>query len=340
MITRDLKTYGILLPHFGPHAGGDLLLRSTKRIEELGFDAVWVRDHLVFHPHAYEDPDLTHIEPMVVLSALAGITRKIVLGTATLIPYRHPIHTALLLGSLELMAGKGRVIAGWGLGANDSEFKAIGLGGFDRRKLLEENIAVIRKLWSGQETDFEGEFYKFQHVAIKPVAASKSSIPIWYGGGSKAAARRAVEYCDGWMHGRMPRRDTLERIQRMEKLSEAARRPRPLACVLPYVSPGRTVEEGMKYFNMKELLTTTARPEYLLPPSGKFETLDDLDGAAIAGPADVIIEQVRAFQNIGVEHFVFDFRTQFERFEDCVEMVGTEVLPLLHRGDGRKPGSA
>jgi alkanesulfonate monooxygenase SsuD/methylene tetrahydromethanopterin reductase-like flavin-dependent oxidoreductase (luciferase family) len=125
----------------------------------------------------------------------------------------------------------------------------------------------------------------------------------------------------------------------MEKLSDAAGRQRPLACVLPYVSPGRTVEEGMKYFNMKELFTTTARPEYLLPPSGKFETLEDLDGAAIAGPADVIIEQVRAFQKIGVEHFVFDFRTQFQQFEECVEMVGTEVLPLLHRGDGRKLAS-
>ena len=51
MIARNNRSYGVLLPHFGPHASADLLIRSTKRLEELGFDAVWVRDHVVFHPH-------------------------------------------------------------------------------------------------------------------------------------------------------------------------------------------------------------------------------------------------------------------------------------------------
>src|SRR5262249_14233264 len=149
----------------------------------------------------------------------AGTTTSLVLGTATLIPHRHPIHTALLLGSLAYVAGPGRVVAGFGIGASDAEFQAIGQGGWDRRKLIGEQIEAMRRLWTGDPATFEGEFYRFHDVAIKPVPGRRDGIPIWYGGNSKAAARRAVEYCEGWIPGRMPRRDVQERVTRMERLA-------------------------------------------------------------------------------------------------------------------------
>jgi len=335
VIAAGRKTYGVLLPHFGPHATRDRLIAGTRRVEQLGFDAVWVRDHVVFRPHAYEPPDRTHVDPFVVLSALATVTESIVLGTATLIPHRHPIHAALLLGSLDYVAGPGRVVAGWGIGANEAEFAALGLGGWDRRRLLPEQIEIMRALWTGEPVSFEGEFYRFRDVAIKPVPGRRDAIPIWYGGGSKAAARRAVEYCDGWIPGRMPRRDVAERLGRMDRLARELGRPRPVAAVIPYVSPGRTVEDAAKAFNLDELIATTAQ-QFLPPPSGTFRTLADLDGAAIAGPAEVIAEGVRAYQAVGIEHFVFDFRARFAQYEECLEMVGSEVLPILHRGDGRR----
>ena len=334
MITRDARTYGVLLPHFGPHADADLLIRSARRIEQLGFDAVWVRDHLVYEPRPYDDPDTTHFEPFVVLSALAAVTKRLVLGTATLICHRHPIYAALLLGSLHRFVGEGRLIAGWGLGGHDVDFESIGIGDWDRRKVVPEYIDALRRLLSGDKIDFDGEFYKFHDVAIRPVPGSKTSIPIWYGGASKAAARRAVEFCDGWIGSRMPGRDLQERVQRMERLSREAGKPRPVVCVIPYMSPGRTVEDAARSFNMNELCRAMTK-QCMPPPSGSFRNLDDLDGAAIAGPADVIVQRVRRLQDMGAEHFVFDFRTRFAEFEQCLEMVGSEVLPVLHRGDGR-----
>ncbi|HEY6434344.1 MAG TPA: TIGR03619 family F420-dependent LLM class oxidoreductase [Acetobacteraceae bacterium] len=330
MITRGTRSYGVVLPHFGPHASADLLIRSAKRIEELGFDAVWVRDHLVYEPRPYDDPDITHIEPLVVLSALAAVTTKLVLGTATLIPHRHPIYAALLLGSLQHFAGTGRVIAGWGLGGHDIDFESIGMGGLDRRKLMREQIDVIRRLWTGGKIDFAGEFYRFGGVAIRPVPETPGGIPIWYGGASKAAARRAVEFCDGWISSRMPRRDVQERIGRMQRLAGEAGRERPIVGAIPYMSPGRTIEEGARHFNMPELCAAMTK-SFIVPPSGAFRTVEDMDGAAIAGPADVIVENIQRFREIGVEHFVFDFRTRFAQFEECVEMVGAEVLPRLKR---------
>jgi alkanesulfonate monooxygenase SsuD/methylene tetrahydromethanopterin reductase-like flavin-dependent oxidoreductase (luciferase family) len=329
LIARGTKTYGIVLPHFGSHATGELLLRSAKRIEELGFDAVWVRDHLVYEPGGHEDQDITHIEPFVVMAAVAGVTTKLVLATATLIPYRHPIHSALLLGSLREIAGPGRVIAGWGLGGHDVDFASIGIGDWDRKELLSEQIDIMRRLWSGQKTNFTGKFYKFSNVAIKPVPSDAKGIPMWYGGGSKAAARRAVELCDGLITSRMPRRDFKERIARMQRLSAQSGRDRPVAGVIPYVSPGRSVEDGARHFNLPALYA--AMSQYDLPPSGMFNKLEDLDGAAMAGPAEIIVEHVQQYHALGCEHFVFDFRSRFAEFEQCVEFAGTEVLPRLRR---------
>ena len=91
--------YGVLLPHFGTQASRERVISSSRLIERLGFDSVWVRDHLVFHPHGMEGQDRTHIDPLVALSLVAGVTEKLIFGTGSLIPHRHPIHTALLLGS-------------------------------------------------------------------------------------------------------------------------------------------------------------------------------------------------------------------------------------------------
>lgn len=326
--------YGLLLPHFGSHATRSAAIDGARRAEHYGFDSVWVRDHLVYHPHAHEDPDRTHIDPLVTLAAVAGVTERLVLGMGTLIPHRHPIHTALLLGSLDRLAGPNRVIAAFGIGAFGHEFDAIGVGDWDRRELIKEQILIIRRLLTGEEIEsHQGSFYNFTRVAIQPVPAVGRGVPLWYGGASPAAVRRAAEYGDGWLASRTPRRDLRKRVARMSRfLEEKSRPPLPVG-VIPYVSPAPTVEEGAKAFNLPALYSDSARM-YEVPQSGAFASLGDLDGAAIAGPADIIVEHVRAYQEAGVSHFVFDLRARFEDWFECLEMLGTEVLPLLRRGDG------
>src|SRR5947199_7227619 len=127
-----MTRFGLLVPHFGLEADQDLLVEGARLAERYGFDSVWVRDHLVFHPHGMEGQDRTHVDPMVTLGLVAGVTERLMLGTGSLIPYRHPIQAALALSSLEFVAGPGRVIAGFGIGTFDHEFEAAGLGGIDR----------------------------------------------------------------------------------------------------------------------------------------------------------------------------------------------------------------
>lgn len=332
MTERAQLEYGVLLPHFGSEASRTRILEASVVLERCGFDAVFVRDHVVFAPHGHEDPDNTFIDPFVVMSAVAAVTKRIKLGTASLVPHRHPIHAALMASSVELLAGAGRLLLGLGLGSFEHEFAAVGMGGWDRRKLLPEQVGIIRRLLAGEKVTFEGEFYSFKDVAIRQVAGS--SIPLWYCGTSEASARRAVEYCDGWLGGAVPRKTYRLRLGRMRAVAETLGKPLPRTGVIPFVSPGPTVEDATRAIPVAEMLHTFASRGHRPELHATFETLADSGGAVIAGPADVIIEEVRKYQASGVELLVFDLRHRFKDFEYCVDYLCTNVIPVLKREDG------
>lgn len=336
MDSRRPVKIGLLLPHFGDQAAPDRFIQQVRRIEELGFDSVWVRDHLVYRPHEYENQDPTFVDPFVVLSAIAAVTSRILLGTAALIPHRNPVHTALLVGSLDFIAGPDRIITGWGLGHYDYEFDTAGMRGWDRREVLPEQVEIFRRLWTGEAVTHRGRHYQFDDVRISPTPAA-GSVPIWYCGTTLAAARRAAEYCDGWIPGQLPRRDLRKGMARMRRIAEEANRPVPRVGVIPWVVPGRTLEEAEGHLNVAQLLSVGSE-RYSLPPSGSFSSLDDFEGGVIAGPPDKIVEEVQLYVSEGVEHVVFDMRARFSDWEDCVEYVGEEVLPQLK--DATVPSSS
>ncbi|HYU21168.1 MAG TPA: TIGR03619 family F420-dependent LLM class oxidoreductase [Chloroflexota bacterium] len=326
------RRYGLLLPHFGEHASRQSVIKAARSAERHGFDSIWVRDHLIFHPHHMEPQDRTHVEPMVTLGLVAGVTEKIILGTGSLIPYRHPIHSALLLSSLEHLAGAGRVIAGFGIGTFDHEFQAAGQVGIDRKELLREQVAVMRAVWSGEEVSFEGKYYSFDDVDLHPSPSGPGSIPIWYCGNSIASLRRAVEYCEGWMPGRITIRTFQKRVERLRALAAEAGKPVPTAAAIPITSPGRTREEGLSKVNWQEMLRTGVK-DWVLPESGGWNTPEDLEGALIAGPTDDIVDETRKYHRAGLSHIVYDLRFRFAEWDECVAILGEEVLPALRRGD-------
>src|SRR4051794_29698507 len=138
--------YGLLLPHFGPSCTRDKILNGAQRAEALGFDSVFVRDHLVFHPHGMEGTDNTFIDPFVVLSAIGAITSKIQLGFGSLIPHRHPLLLALMINSLEFMAGQ-RLILSLGIGNFQVEFDALGMTDWPRDEVAKEQVEILRRSW-------------------------------------------------------------------------------------------------------------------------------------------------------------------------------------------------
>jgi hypothetical protein len=122
-------------------------------------------------------------------------------------------------------------------------------------------------------------------------------------------------------------------MSHMRRLAEAAQKPVPTAGVIPCVSPARTVEEGLRAFNIDALLAQSTAIY-----GRAYRAREDLAGVIIGGPRDVLVEGVRRFQASGVDHFVFDLRARFAEFAECLQVLGEEVLPVLHREDGRPAG--
>lgn len=320
-----LRAYGILLPHFGSGLDGRRVIDAAQTAEEFGFDSVWVRDHLVYEPHGSEDSDRSFLDLGVTLGAIAAATRRITLATGTLIPFRHPIHAARTFASIAAFSGPERLLVGIGVGSKDHEFELVGMGGWDRRVVVEEYVDIMRKAWSGQPFSASGEHYAFEDIAVEP--AIVPSPPVWYAGASAAAVRRAVEYCDGWIPGRMPNRYFVERLDRMKRLADDAGVALPATGNIPYVVPTDIpLPEG--HFDPDRILRD-ARVRYTQPDGSPLESLDDIDGAVMAGSAEDIVAAVERAHAAGVEHVVLDLRLTGPHYEAALERLGSAVLPAL-----------
>lgn len=179
--------------------------------EELGYASIWVTDHMVFPTHTDStylstpsgrlseiDPHSNMFEALTVLSALAGATRQLSLGTNVLVlPYRHPLLTAKMLATLDALSG-GRVILGVGVGWLREEFELFGAATYEERgALVDEYIRILRLVWSEPSPSFEGRWYRFSGFDFAPRPVQQP-LPIWIGGASEAAYGRTVRLGDGW----------------------------------------------------------------------------------------------------------------------------------------------
>jgi len=327
-MTANLK-FGLVLPHFGQHASTKKCLEGSIQAEAYGFDSVWVRDHLVFTPYAMEGTDNTHIEGLLILSALAAVTRKLTLGTAMTICHRNPIHLAQCFAALSRIAN-GRVIMGMGLGGFPHEFAAAGLPSTttERAYLAKINADLCRRLWAGERVSHKDSYYNFQDVELKP--APVSPIPIWCGGSTSAACRRVVEFGDGWLPARITVATFTKRLAYLREVSQTVGRPMITAGVMPLTSIARDKETALRHVNVKGLIhEANKNSSWVKPAGGIFATLDDIQGLVLAGTPDDIVRQVRAYQVLGANLVVFDLRFRYSDWYQQINLLGNEVLPAL-----------
>jgi probable F420-dependent oxidoreductase len=321
--------FGLLLPHFCEHASIELCLEGSRRAERYGFHSLWVRDHLVFEPHGIEGTNNTHIEGLLMLSAVAAATSNIRLGTSMTICHRHPIHLAQSFAALRAISG-GRIIMGIGLGGFAHEFAAAGLptGIAERAELVRSNVEVCRRLWAGERVTFKSEYLDFADVELKPTPLKP--IPIWYGGGTSAACRRAVEYCDGWMPARTTLPTFEKLIQYIRGLCENVGKPMISAAVMPFTSVAPNRAAALAPVNIDALIAEANKfPTWVKPASGRFCSLDDIRGLILAGTPSDIMREMRAYAEAGADHIVFDLRFRFGDWLEQIDLLGTEVLPAL-----------
>jgi probable F420-dependent oxidoreductase len=305
--------FGVHGLNFGQVAGDvAMVVRLATRVDELGFDSVWVGDHIVIpwqidsaYPYSPTgrppfNPEESALEPLTLLSYLAGCTSRVQLGVSVLIvPHRNPLYTAKVLATLDVLSG-GRVICGVGAGWMREEFEALGLNFARRGQETDEWIRIFKACWRDGDPEYHGRLYSFANVKFEPKPLQQPHPPIWVGGNSRRAMRRAVELGDAW-HPGWSRPDQLA-VQRQELDAIAATAGRDPAT----------------------LSLTLLRPMQILdhPSEGPRR--------ALIGNAEQVAEDIRAYAQVGVSHLVFGFRTtDGQEMLQQVERFAAEVRPQL-----------
>lgn len=300
--------FGVQLPHFGPLASGEGTLALARRAEALGYDSVWVGDHIIYPPPLAERFGPEFYEAVTTLAFVAAQTSRIAVGTAVLVlPYRQPVVLAKQLATLDALAG-GRLIVGVGAGWLEEEYRALGAPFEQRGAATDEYLQAMRALWTADRPRFSGRFVTFPEVLFAP--RPRPTPPVWVGGNSPRALRRAAELGDGWLpiwHAPTGRGFTPETLRdrgaELERLrARAGREGRgemaalmPLAITgpvapgpaQPLVGPVDAIVEMLRRYRDAGLGHVIVSPYYGLPPGLLPKSLEEVERLLAAFAADV-----------------------------------------------------
>jgi probable F420-dependent oxidoreductase len=225
-----MKT-GVNLINFGPSATPATFKRWAQMVEALGYHHLLISDHIAITEDVGARYPAPFYEPISTLGWLAGVTERISIGTTVLIvPYRSPLEVAKAFANIDQLSG-GRLILGVGVGWAKEEFAALNVPFHRRGKMTDEYLSAIKALWTKESVSVDGEFITFKNVDPAPSPIQKPHPPIWVGGASEAAMRRAVQLGDGWHPIRFQMswfRD--EGIPRLREIADQAEKPMPQLC--------------------------------------------------------------------------------------------------------------
>ena len=235
--------YGVVFPQTEFGNDRSAIKDYAQTAEDLGYDYLLVYDHVLgAHPH--REPKLTgpysnehpFHEPMVFFGFLAAITEHMELVTGILIlPQRQTTLVAKQTAEVDVLSG-GRLRLGIGIGWNYVEYAALGEDFHTRGRRVEEQIEVLRKLWTQPLVTHKSAQHVIDNAGISPMPIQQP-IPIWFGGVAEAVLRRAARLGDGWMPaGRPPDDQVKVHINRLhEYLEEAGRDPKTFG-IDPWIS--------------------------------------------------------------------------------------------------------
>jgi probable F420-dependent oxidoreductase len=183
----------------GELATADAIAEISAVAETVGFDAVFVTDHPFPSDRWLATGGHHALDPFVALSFAAAATTRLRLHTNLLVlAYRNPFHSAKAIASLDALSN-GRVIVGVGAGYLEAEFEALGVDFEHRNDLTDEAIGAMRAAWTGETVTTTGRNWRASANTMRPPPVQQPGPPVWIGGNSRRAIRRAVELGDGWM---------------------------------------------------------------------------------------------------------------------------------------------
>lgn len=312
--------YGFYLPSGGLAAQPDNLASIARFGDQLGFFCMVMPDHVVQprtvesrYPYsvtgdiqqAHQTASDERLEQVTTLAWLAGITESIKLVTSVMIiPYRNPILTAKMLSTLDMLS-KGRLILGAGVGWMEEEFELLDAPPFaERGAVTNEYLRAFIELWTKDNPKFEGKYVNFSDITFLPKPVQKPYPPIWIGGQSKPAIRRAAQIGDCW---------------------------HPVGAIP--AAPLEPEELAENLVLLRDYADKAGRDPSTIQVSVKAPLYDSGDSSGprrrFTGSADAVRQDVQTYSDVGVTHLIFDFRTADpHQTEDRMAQFAEEVMAV------------
>jgi probable F420-dependent oxidoreductase len=300
MCESNTMQIGCHLPTQGPVATREALTMFCRQAEAYQMASLWVSDHVVF-PHAGgshypsgqfpHPPHTAYLEPVAVLAAAAMCTEHARLGSSVFIlGHRNPVVMAKMLTTIDTLSN-GRLICGVGVGWWREEFAALGIPFAARGRRSTEILRVFKALWTEENPTFDGEFYHFSNIGFAPKPVQKPHPPLWVGGHSLSALRRAVALGDGWHASAQPPEHMREHLKRLHQVAAQA---------------GRDVSS--------------------LDISLRLPLPDD----TLQGSRQALLDQYGAYKELGLSHLALDFRRDdLSQMLEVLDLVANEIRPAV-----------
>jgi probable F420-dependent oxidoreductase len=292
--------YGIALPNFTDFATPDAIEDAAAVAERLGWDAVWTTDHVLVDTGKAAADYRVNYDALQTLAWVGARHPSVRIGTSVLVvPQRNAVILAKELATLDALSG-GRVVAGVGVGWNAREFANVGAAEqFSvRGAYLSETIALWRHLWSGTDAPFDGRFHRLDDFVFGPLPAQGARLPIWIGGRSDPALRRAGRLADGYHSSATSPEAYEQRLPVVRAAAEEAGRPMPA-------------------------LSARARVEFGPAPQGATYY-------AMRGSSEEVAAEVRKFAALGIEDLALSWAEMpGPDVVENAERFAAEVAPLV-----------
>ena len=306
--------FGWRVPSYaGPEtsaASARRLVPYFSKVEEAGFSALWVIDHLLVAPNVYS---VAWQDPMITLAVAAGATERIRLGTAILCaPFRHPTIIAKEVASLDSLSGGGRVILGIGTGHDDMEFASVGVSRRERGRRTDEALELIRLLLSTDEVSYSGSYYSVADGTTLYPRPSQP-VPVWIGGGSQVhvvdnvdtpnmapAVLARIGRHDGWI---CRSSGTSPQIVADD-----------IASVRDYLGARRDMSTfTMSHAQWLHIVDSADRDKVIAEQLDAYRTVmdikrsdKDLQNAYLFGTIDEMTDRIRALSGAGIDHLIIN----------------------------------
>jgi len=290
----------------------DELVEVVELVDRCGYDSLWMGDHVSF--------PIPMMDPLLMIAQAAVVSRRLTFGTGVyLLPLRHPAPVAKQVSTLDHLT-EGRFIFGVGVGGEfPKEYELCGVPITERGARLSEGMKVLRKLWSGEAVSHDSPFYKFDDIPMQPPARQAGGPPIWVGGRSDAALRRAGYLSDGYVSYVVTPDMFAEALGKIETAAQQA-------------------EREIKSFGTGHLLFMRIDDTYEQALDAATETLSvryamDFRKAAqryaALGTPQQVAEKIREFHAAGVRHIMLDLLGPYDQRNAQIERFAAEALPLL-----------